>query len=148
MRGLLAGMWLMGAMALAQGFEDVNLSQDLNLSTPKHRALANRFLHYWHARQHNEINTTYSFELPYQRYVTPYHIYRRRLGGLYSGARTQLHSISFPHEDVAIIVRRVYRPNGSFYDRKDKWIFTNGQWYHKYYQTVFPPKGKEEMEFQ
>jgi len=129
-------------------FPDVNLSRDLNLSDPKRRALAESFLRYWHAREKGDTNTTYSYELPYQRYITPYHIYSKEVGGLYYGVKTELREISFPDRNVAIIVRRVYYSDGSFYDKKDKWIFSHGRWYHKYYQTVFPPNNGEEMEFQ
>jgi len=130
-------------------FNDVNVSDSLEITDKKTSLLVKSFLTYWHARQNGDTNTSYQYELPYQRYITPYNKYKKLVSGLYYGKRTELKNITFSHnQNIAIIDRNVYLQNNFSYPKKDKWIFFKNRWYHKFYQTVLPPKTKEEVEFQ
>jgi hypothetical protein len=132
-----------------QTFEDVNVSDSIHASDAKTVDLINSFLFYWHARQNGDTNTSYYYELPYQKYVTPYEKYKKLISGLYYGVRTELNRISFQHNNnIAIITRKVYVSKGVSFPKKDKWIYYGNRWYHRFFQTVLPPKSAEEVEFQ
>jgi hypothetical protein len=117
-----------------------------NLSL-KERRLVRRFQEYWHYRLNGDLKKTYEYELPYQRFLLSYKEYKGLLDGYGKRARVELVSISFLHPDVAVIKRKIVTRKRTF-EGKDKWLRVNGEWYHKFFQNILPPKNKEEEEFQ
>ncbi len=127
-------------------FENAQVTKRyLNTKDKKEQLLVKRFLEYWHYRANGELEKSYSYELPYQRFLTPYKKYKGLIGG-YKGSKTTLVGIKFKN-DTAIITRKV-RFGKKELTRYDKWIFVKDNWYHKFYQTIFPPKDIEEAKFQ
>jgi len=128
--------------------KNVYVEKHISQNEILHQKLIQRFKEYWHYRQNGDYKKSYEYELPYQRYLIPFIKYKSLAAGSYVGDKTILKGIQLDKKSgAAILQRRVYF--GNFYkDKKDKWIFVNGQWYHKFYQSILPPKTKEEAEFQ
>lgn len=117
-----------------------------NKDSNKEKELVKRFQKYWYARVHGKYQQSYRYELPYQQYIVNFAKYRKTLG-LYKNTKASLIKIYYPQKDVAIITRKMGSKK-NFWIKKDKWIYVNGKWYHKYYQTIFPPLNEKEAEFQ
>ena len=125
-------------------FTDVSAS--LHPMNSEEKELIQRFEEYWHARVNGQYNQSYKLELPYQQYTVDFDKYRKTLG-LYRNSKVLLLEIKYPQKNVAIITRKMEGKNGSWI-KKDKWIYVDGSWYHKYYQTIFPPLDEKEAQFQ
>lgn len=112
----------------------------------KQRLLQKRFQEYWHARS-IDLHKAYEYELPYQRYIGDFSLYKKLVVKTKKGTKAQIVKIEYPHPNIAIIQRQmIFGKKQSL--RKDKWIYVNGQWYHRYYQSVLPPSNTEEAQFQ
>ena len=128
--------------------KDVYVERHISQNEPLYRKLIQRFKEYWHYRQKGDYKKSYEYELPYQRYLMPFIKYKPLAAGSYVGNKTILKDMYLDKKNgIAILQRRVYFDN-SYKDKKDKWIFVNGQWYHKFYQSILPLKTEEEAEFQ
>ena len=129
-------------------FSDVTYNQkNITASTKKEQLLIKRFMEYWHYRQNGDFQKSWKYELPYQRYVTPYQKYKALISNI-PGKRTVMEKVTYIEPNLAIIVRKVYKNKSSSFLKKDKWIYAKDNWYHKFYQTIFPPETTEEAEFQ
>jgi hypothetical protein len=124
----------------------VSINQKVKVSNYKEKKLMKRFLQYWHARTKGDMKTAWKYEMPYQKFLDGFNKYKSEVSG-YRGSTIELIKVEYPSKDVAIVVRRV-RVGGKELLRKDKWIYVKDNWYHKYYQSVFPPETEEEAEFQ
>ena len=115
----------------------------------KEKQLVQRFQNYWQHRSSCEIEKAFYYELPYQQYLLGLQEYLSQMDRRYCDAKVSLEKIEFNKENpnIAIIVRKVKLKNGHQYLAKDKWIYVDNQWYHKFYQTIFPPE-EEEADFQ
>ena len=127
-------------------FSNIILPTYDNISN-KERRLFKRFSEYWHYRLIKDFDRTYSYELPYQRYLIDKSTYKGLLDGYGEDTKVQLLKITFLSPDVAIIQRKIITKANTL-TGKDKWIYVNGEWYHKFFQNILPPKNKEEAEFQ
>jgi len=125
-------------------FTDVHTS--LHPQSNKEKGLVQRFEEYWHARVNGQYNKSYIYELPYQQFIIDFDRYKKTLG-LYKNSKVSLVKVQYPQKNVAIITRKMEGKNGSWI-KKDKWIYVDGNWYHKYYQTLFPPLDEKEAQFQ
>jgi len=113
----------------------------------KERLLIKRFVEYWHYRQNGDFKNSWKYELPYQKYVISYKKYKALISNT-PAKKTVLEKIIYLEPNLAIIIRKIYKNKNSSFMRKDKWIYVKDNWYHKFYQTIFPPETKEEAEFQ
>ncbi len=125
-------------------FTDVQSS--LHPQSSKEKELIRRFKEYWHARVNGQYNISYNYELPYQQYTINFDKYRKTLG-LYRNSKISLLKLEYPQKNIAIIIRKMDGKKNSWI-KKDKWIYLDGKWYHKYYQTLFPPLNEKEAQFQ
>ena len=117
----------------------------LNFEEKRH-GLITTFNRYWKLRTQGKYKQAWKFELPYYRFVTHFSEYKSLVGTYYK-TDVHLQSIKFIHPNVAIVTRKIRAKNGTYY-KKDKWIYVDRRWYHKFYQSIFPPSNKEEAEFQ
>jgi len=113
----------------------------------KEKKLLRRFSLYWLYRIQGELDKSFEYELPYQKYIDGIKSYKSKIESLNSRTLTILKDIIYPYPNVAIIERELRLGNRVF-KKKDKWIYIDGEWYHKYYQNILPPMNKEEMLFQ
>jgi hypothetical protein len=135
-----------GCVSGKPSYPDISYNAKL-LTTKEQEALAKRFAHYWHARIHEDYGTSWEMELPYQRFLMDFKNYKSLAGG-YKGAHVRLEKIEFIYPDEAVIDRVVIYPNNKQFVKKDKWYRVKGRWYHKFYQSVLPPKSVEEARYQ
>lgn len=126
--------------------EFLKIHSSFNEDRNKEKELVKRFQEYWYARVHGKYQQSYQYELPYQQYIVNFAKYRKTLG-LYKNTKVSLIKIYYPQKDIAIITRKMGSKK-NFWIKKDKWIYLNGKWYHKYYQAIFPPLNEKEAEFQ
>jgi len=139
--GFFAILMFFGCESRVEEYKDVNVSSFVP-SSPKEELLVKRFARYWHDRVNGDYNSSYELELPSQRFVVPLESYKNVLG-LYKKWQVDFLGVSYPHPDIAIVKRKMKMKNKSW-TRLDKWIFVDGNWYHKFYQTALPPIGEEE----
>lgn len=111
--------------------------ENVNFDSAKDKKLAKAFLEYWKARVRGEYTTSYKYELPYQRYIFDYKTYRKQIGSIYPGATVVLTKIEYKAPNVAVVSREV-KLGKKVYKKKDKWIYVDGEWYHKFYQNIMP----------
>lgn len=116
------------------------------IKNKKTKKLIDSFREYWQMRVEGNYKKSYQFELPYQRYIIDYEKYRKMLG-LYAKNKVILVDIVYPHKDIAIVTRKM-QGRKKVQLKKDKWIYVNGKWYHKFFQTIFPPLNEQEAEYQ
>jgi len=127
---------------------DVYVKQYIFKNDNLQQKLIQRFKEYWHYRQKGDYNKSYMFELPYQRYLMPFPKYKALAAGSYVGKKTVLEKINLDKKNSQAILQRKVYFNNLYRIKKDKWLYINGQWYHKFYQSILPPKTEEEAEFQ
>ena len=125
---------------------NVSYNNHVKLDKRKTKLLVKRFIEYWDSRIKGDAKRSWEYELPYQRYLTPFDDYRRLLSG-YAHTKIELADIHFLDPDTAIITRKVHTKRKT-YQRKDRWIYVKDNWYHKFYQSVLPPETVEEADFQ
>ena len=125
---------------------NVSYSNHVKMDSRKTKLLVKRFVEYWGSRIKGDAKKAWEYELPYQRYLTPFKEYRKLLSG-YARAKIELVNIQFLDPDRAIIVRRVHIKHKTL-QKKDLWIYVKDNWYHKFYQSILPPKTLEEADFQ
>lgn len=113
----------------------------------KRQLLQKRFTEYWQARMQGDYRKSWQYELPSQRFLTSFERYKAMASG-YKGMKVEFGKILYISPDEAIIERRIKTSQKSVVVKKDKWFFVKDNWYHKFYQSVFPPKTDEEAEFQ
>jgi len=113
----------------------------------KTKLLVKRFLEYWHYRTIGDMKKAWEYELPYQKYLNSFERYKGMVGPSI-GSKTELVKIKYPNADEAIITRKVYLGKKDILIKKDKWYYVKDNWYHKFYQTIFPPENEEEAQFQ
>jgi hypothetical protein len=138
--------FLLGCSSKIPNYSDVILPKDLNISDAKEKLLVKRFSEYWHLRSNGALEDSYKYELPHQRYLNTLEEYKRMTRG-YRGVKTKLVKIDYIDENQSIITRKVIQSNKEMI-RKDKWFYILDNWYHKFYQTIFPPSNQEEAQFQ
>lgn len=145
MRYLLIGLFYFFILFLQGCAYKSQMGNTLEAKSQKHQKLIQRFTQYWNYRSSCNPQKSFSYELPYQQYLLGKEGYIARMDRRYCGAKIFLKKIEHNkmYPDIAIIVRKVELKNGLQYPAKDKWIYIDGQWYHKFYQTVFPPEEKE-----
>jgi hypothetical protein len=124
-----------GCSVKLPSYKEVKVRGDL--SSIKEKKLAKAFMEYWRARVRGDYKTSYRYELPYQRYILDYDSYRKKIGNIYPKAKVILVKIDYLSPNVAIISRDV-KFKKKIYHKKDKWIYVDGKWYHKFYQNILP----------
>lgn len=112
----------------------------------KQKLLEKRFQDYWNARA-TDLKEAYQYELPYQRYLNDFSSYKKLVVKIKKGTKAKILKVEYPHPNVAVIDRQMNFGKKHVL-RKDKWIYVDGQWYHRYYQSVLPPSNVEEAQFQ
>lgn len=127
-------------------YKNVTINSDQNISSTPQKLLT-RVAEYWHYRLYNDYEHAYEYELPYQRYLVPLKAYRGLIDGYGKNAKIEIISIKFPNPYTAIVQRRIKTSKAILFS-KDKWVNVDGEWYHKFFQNILPPKNKEEQEFQ
>ena len=139
--------WIFGgcSMRTIPTYSDVTYHQ-IKISDSKTKRLVERFVEYWHARTQGDMKKAWKFELPYQKFLSSFKKYKAEVGG-YKGAKIELVGIRYEVPNIAIVTRKV-RIGKNVMLKKDKWLYIKDTWYHKYYQTIFPPETMEEAEFQ
>lgn len=126
-------------------YKNVSILNDHNISSDQ--KLLKRVAEYWHYRLHNDYQHSYTYELPYQRYLIPLKAYKSLIDGYGKNAKIEIISVKFPNPYTAIVQRRI-KTSTTILFSKDKWVNVDGEWYHKFFQNILPPKNKEEQEFQ
>lgn len=129
-----------------QSYANIGLEKVKQDIRSKNRDLVRRFSEYWHYRLLNNYKKIYNYELPYQRYLIPFSRYKALLAGYGKKAKVNLLSID-RNKNIAIVKREVVVGNKR-YQGFDKWIFVDGEWCHKFFQNILPPKTEEEAKFQ
>ncbi len=127
-------------------YPNVGYEKNIIKSDKKERKLVKRFVEYWYARTQGDLNKSWEYELPYQKFLGSFKRYKAEVGG-YEGAKIKLLRIKYLTPSEAIIMREVQMGKKRLV-KKDKWFYLKDNWYHKYYQTIFPPETMEEAEFQ
>lgn len=135
----LSMMWFAGCSEMPGRYEFAGLDANVTLESPEQKALADRVLRYWDARSRHDFKTAYDMELPYDRFLKPFKIYKAEGASLYKGFHTQVMRMEFDPSDERIAwVFREYRYDDRRLPMRAKWIRVNGTWYHKYNFSVFP----------
>ncbi len=127
-------------------YENVTIKEQKSFSK-KEQDLVKRFSAYWHYRLKNQLDKSYQYELPYQRYLISVDDYKSQIDSYGEGTKVELASISYISPNIVAVKRLIKTPKRK-YTLKDKWVYVNGTWYHKFFQNILPPKNKEEAEFQ
>ena len=125
---------------------NVSYSKHVKIDSRKTKLLVKRFIEYWDSRIKGDAQKAWKYELPYQRYMMNFDLYKRLIG-MYKNAKIELSAISFRDKNTAIIERKI-SVHKKIWKKKDKWIYVQDNWYHKFYQSIFPPKTEEEAKFQ
>jgi len=111
----------------------------------KEKQLIEDFSEYWHARISGDMKKAFSYELPYQRYIDGWKVYRETVTPLRKDAFIELKKIE-PISENVVIVYKVVRIKDRNLLQKEKWIYLDGRWYHKYHQNIMPDfSGKSEF---
>ena len=126
--------------------EYVTYNKTIKIKNEKESLLIKRFLEYWDARVKNNSELTWRYELPYQKYLIDFKDYKNLLSG-YKNTKISLNKILKLTNQEAIL-ERYTTGNNKTITKKDKWIYIKNNWYHKFYQSILPPKDMEEAEFQ
>ena len=113
----------------------------------KKQLLQKRFLEYWQARTAGNYQKSWEYELPSQRFLSSFNRYKITAPG-YKGTKVTLYKIVLFTPTQAVVERKIEDKKGHTFIKKDKWFFVKDNWYHKFYQSILPPKTKEEAEFQ
>ncbi len=139
---ILSAMWFAGCSDKPGHYEFAGLDANVTLDSSEQKALADRVLRYWDARSRHDFESAYKIELPYDRFLKPFEIYKAEGGSLYKGFHTQVMRMQFDPSDRRIAwVFREYRYDDKRLPMRSKWIRVNGTWYHKYNFSVFPQSG-------
>jgi hypothetical protein len=123
----------------------VEVSKDINM-TKADKRLKQRFQEYWQYRINGDYKHSFAYELPYQQYITGLKQYKLISGGKYMADKIILYHIH--HGKECTIVDRIVIMNHKKILKKDKWCFIKDNWYHRFYQSIFPPETAEEAKFQ
>jgi len=126
-------------------YPEVSYNKEIQQDS-KTKLLVKRFLEYWHYRTIGDMKKAWEYELPYQKYLSDFKRYKGMVGPSI-GSKTELVKIEYPAADEAIITRKVHLGKDVL-TKKDKWYYVKDNWYHKFYQTIFPPENEEEAQFQ
>lgn len=106
--------------------------------------LLKRCNEYWQARAKGDMRKAWEYELPYQKYLTSFEEYAAQVG---PSDKTICTKILEKDNKERIVQRKITIGKRNIL-KKDKWIFVKDNWYHKFYQTIFPPETEEEADFQ
>lgn len=117
----------------------VTVDENVSMETQSERALRNRFVEYWDARSLHDFDKTYTYEMPYQRFLKPFEVYSGELSVTFSEYNTVLKAIRFENEarDTATVFRE-YIKDDVILHQKTAWYLVNGTWYRKYAFSLFP----------
>ena len=126
--------------------KNVVIDSHIHIKSPKSRQLIQRFKEYWHYRMIGDYQKAFAYELPYQQYVITLKKYRLITGGQYMADKILLKDITY--QNNCAVVKRIVILNEYNISKKDKWCYVKDNWYHKFYQSILPPKTIEEAEFQ
>lgn len=120
-------------------YEDAHVDTNVTLKTDREIRLATRFVEYWHLRSQHEFEKSFEYELPSYRFLNKYKQYEMESRSMNRDFTSTLKSFTFdPNEaDVATIVRE-YQKNTFVSQKQETWMYVNGEWFHKYYFSVFP----------
>jgi hypothetical protein len=134
------------ALTLCTGCEKKfeNAWRDNNLSIPSdsYNKLSRRHLEYWDAMSHKDFKKTYTFELPYVRYIKDFEWYDRFNSPNQSGFVIVQYAIEkIDAHRVRVKARKEYE--GKVYFFNDIWILVNNTWYHKTKTSRLPPMDDE-----
>lgn len=126
--------------------KDVLVDSNISFTSPKYRQLVQRFKEYWHYRMTGDYKKAFRYELPYQQYTISLQRYKLLSGGGYLADKIFLKEII--NKDGCARVSRIVVLNDHNISKKGKWCYIKDNWYHKFYQSILPPKSIEEAEFQ
>ncbi len=122
-------------------FVDENLSVDGNITQP--HQLQERFRDYWEASSRGDLNASYALELPYLNFLKSLEWYRDfKADDKRHYKATMLRVASEKGDGDVALVRTNYQSDVMDINLTEKWIYTNGQWYHFYSQSLLPPPPK------
>ncbi len=103
----------------------------------RERELIDSFAHYWHLRIKGDMKRAFSYELPYQKYVDGWTGYEEKVKPLNKNLKIELKDINFTSSNVGIVTKIVKIKNRRLL-QKDRWIYIDDRWYHKYHQNILP----------
>ncbi|SMC10169.1 hypothetical protein [Nitratiruptor tergarcus] len=125
--------------------KNVAVGKDINI-TKADRRLIRRFREYWQYRINGDYEHSYLYELPYQKYLIQLEKYKMEHGGKYKAKKIVLRNIRY--DGGCAIIDRIVVIDDKNFTKKDKWCFIKDNWYHKFYQSIVPPKTIEEAQYQ
>ncbi len=115
------------------------LDKNLTLKDTKEIALASRFLEYWHYKATANYDKSYDMELPLYRYLNTKDNYKSHNNFVLKNFKSTLLSIQkLNNDDDISLITLKYSHNNKVITKKEKWLYINGTWYHKYLVPVFP----------
>lgn len=117
---------------------DLSRVQKKNLSKQE-KLLLRRFAQYWNYRLKRDFAKTFSYELPYQKYITSFDYYKDNLIYSYGKGKIILDNIYFKDKNHAIITKEYINRKGEHFKDKEDWYYVIDNWYHKFYQYIMPP---------
>lgn len=128
-------------------YPNVVVPKSIEFKDKKTKLLIQRFQQYWFYRTHGDYNKSWLYELPHYRFKEFLENYKV-MAGSYANTKIVLKKITYMHPNVAIIERDVVFEDNTTVSKKDKWIYIKDNWYHKFYQAIFPPQSNKEAIFQ
>jgi hypothetical protein len=125
-------------LGCAKQYQESSIDDNLSLLNEKEELLAERFLEYWHYYNTRDFNTSYTYELPSYRFHTSLKEYKRHIGTSSSFLHVSLKKIAYQYDDNNIAITSQYLKIKKRPLNKEKWIYVNGTWYHRYFKPDFP----------
>lgn len=111
---------------------------DNNISNVnEYKELVTRSRNYWEAFSKNDFTTTYEYELPYLNFKHDLQWYKSFHNGSKNKFKIILLKIVKIDDDIVQLSLQ-YKKRDNKYIFTDKWISVNGEWYHKYSDSLIP----------
>ncbi len=119
--------------------EYVSIDQNITLNTKNAQELRNRFITYWDMRSRHLFDQSYSYELPYIRFLKNVEIYKSELSVTFRGFKTVMTKLQFDDAgQTRATIYRDYIKDDVQLHQKSRWYLVNGTWYRKYDFSLFP----------
>lgn len=114
-----------------------SIDQNVTLTNKHEKELSRRHLAYWDSMSQKNFLESYTFELPYQRYIQGQEWYGRFFEGNNKEYEIVLKDLEWI-DDNRVLVHTEYIRQKNRHIFKDRWFYVNGTWYHMFDTSKLP----------
>lgn len=135
---LFATIALLLSGCAVSNYKFASTDQNLSIESESLKELSKRHLEFWEFYSAKDFDSSYSYELPYLRFLKPLEWYKNFNAPNRKNYKIKQLSIKEIDEGRAVVIHQYSDKEGNTHEIEDRWVLVGGRWYHYFEFSKLP----------